>query len=170
VTSPLPGEHEFDSPGIEKLRESAVDAIAWALIDNSMDTADRQPSEEAYRAAVEQARALLPTLAPSPLPTDEDLARLRKHAEAVLAAREQRGIPHGSVSVNIDTLLGLLHGFCRSVVPSTPSDEVRALIARPVHARTVHPATSTPRRTHTGTRGEFARHASALGQPSATPD
>lgn len=38
---------------------AAVDGIAWALIENSMDTSDRQPSQELHREARRTAEALI---------------------------------------------------------------------------------------------------------------
>lgn len=44
---------------VHRVRAQAAESIAWALLDETMDTADREPSEEAYKAALATADRML---------------------------------------------------------------------------------------------------------------
>lgn len=62
-----------------RLLGSAVEGVAWALIEYETDTSDRGVSEEHYRDALKRARELLPTLVhPASVVSEEpDVTALR---------------------------------------------------------------------------------------------
>ena len=66
-------EWGVDESDVTALREAAVEAAAWKLIDCTSDLADRAPSDETVRAALTDARAALPHLTAAPSATREEV-------------------------------------------------------------------------------------------------
>ena len=64
-------EWGIDESDVAALREAAVEAVAWKLIDRTSDLADRAPSDETVRSANADARAALPLLTAAPSATRE---------------------------------------------------------------------------------------------------
>jgi len=81
-------EWGVDEGDVVAMREAAVEAVAWKLLDRTSDLADRWPGDEMWRAAIADARTALPHLTAQPAPeaSHEDVAAvLRPH---VLARRD----------------------------------------------------------------------------------
>lgn len=66
-------EWGVDESDVAALREAAVEAVAWKLIDRTSDLADRAPSDETWRTANADARAALPLLTAAPSATREEV-------------------------------------------------------------------------------------------------
>ena len=68
-------EWGVDESDVAALREAAVEAVAWKLIDCTSDLADRAPSDETRRTANADARAALPLLTAASSASREEVTR-----------------------------------------------------------------------------------------------
>ncbi len=73
-TASAPAPSVVPEAAVEALREAAVEAVAWKLIDCTSDLADRAPSDETRRTANADARAALPLLTAAPSATRDEIA------------------------------------------------------------------------------------------------
>ena len=87
-------EWGVDEGDIAALREAAIEAVAWKLIDRTSDLADRGPSDETVQAALTDARAALPLLTAAPSVTREAVEAVIFEAdnECVLEVHEVRSL------------------------------------------------------------------------------
>lgn len=87
-------EWDVDESDVTALREAAVEAAAWKLIDRTTDLADRGPSDETVQAALTDARAALPLLTAAPSATREAVEAVIFEAddECVLEVHEVRSL------------------------------------------------------------------------------
>lgn len=81
-------EWDVDESDVTALREAAVEAAAWKLIDRTTDLADRGPSDETVQAALTDARAALPFLTAAPSATREEVARALEGEFGCFLARD----------------------------------------------------------------------------------
>lgn len=66
-------EWGVDEGDVAALREAAIEAVAWKLIDRTSDLADRGPSDETVQAALTDARAALPLMTAAPSATRDEV-------------------------------------------------------------------------------------------------
>lgn len=76
----------WDDIDVASLRGRAIEAVGWDLIEQTMDTADREPSDDLIREAMDTARKIAARLA-APPPAVPDAPRTEQRGEGT-ALRE----------------------------------------------------------------------------------
>lgn len=69
-------EYDLSADDVPRLRDGAIEAVAWTLLDLTSDLADRGPSQEDIDEARRHAESVFPALA-SPVQTGRSEAEIR---------------------------------------------------------------------------------------------